>query len=138
MNRRLPDDWGLWPESTVALDNLNAPLPDFAVIRGANPLDFAALDRYPDPRDIGLLIEIGVSSVRQDLTTRMEQYARALIPAYWVLDVPGRQIVTHTEPRIVEGRGVYARVETYSPGQSLPLILDGREVATIPFNELLR
>jgi Uma2 family endonuclease len=135
---RLPAGWGLWPESTIVLDATNAPLPDFAVIRGANPLDFAQANRYPDPGEIGLLIEIGVTSLRDDLTTRMEQYARAAIPAYWVLDVLGRRILVHTEPRVVTGRGEYARVETYRQGQSLPLVLDGREVAVIPFDELLR
>ena len=30
---RLPAGWSLWPESTIALDPTNAPLPDFA--RGA-------------------------------------------------------------------------------------------------------
>jgi hypothetical protein len=61
-----------------------------------------------------------------------------LIPAYWVVDVSGRRILVHTEPRVVDGKGEYARVETYRPGQSLPLVLDGQEVALIPFDELLR
>jgi len=79
-----------------------------------------------------------VTSLRDDLTTSLEQYARALIPAYWVIDVPGRRILVHTEPRVVAGQGEYARVATYRPGQSLPLVLDGQEVARIPFDELLR
>jgi Uma2 family endonuclease len=95
---RLPSGWALWPESTIVLDDHNAPLPDFAVIRGASPLDFAKLDRYPDPRDIGLLIEISITSLRTDLTTTLEQYARALIPMYWVIDVRGRRILIHSEP----------------------------------------
>jgi Uma2 family endonuclease len=138
VNRRLPDGWSLWPESTIVLDPTNAPLPDFALVRAANPLDFAAPDRYPGPGDIGLLIEVAVTSLHDDLTTALEQYARALIPAYWVVDVLGRRILVHTEPRVVDGRGEYARVETYRPGQSLPLVLDGQEVARIPFDELLR
>ncbi len=135
---RLPDDWSLWPESTVVLDPSSAPLPDFAVIRSGDLVGRAAPDRYPESRDVGLLIEIAVTSLRDDLTTAWEEYARALIPAYWVVDVVGRRILVHTEPRIVEGRGEYARVETYRPGQLLPLVLDGREVARIPFDELLR
>src|SRR4051794_21318924 len=138
VNRRLPDGWSLWPESTIVLDPTNAPLPDFALIRGANPLDFALPDRYPGPGDIGLLIEVAVISLHDDLTTALEQYARALIPVYWVVDVPGRRILVHTEPRVVDGRGEYARIETYRPGQSLPLVLDGQEVARIPFDELVR
>ena len=138
VDRRLPDGWSLWPESTIALDPTNAPLPDFAVVRSANPLDFAAPDRYPGPGDIGLLIEVAVTSLRDDLTAGLEQYARALIPVYWVIDVLGRRILVHTEPRVVDGRGEYTRVATYLPGQSLPLVLDGQEVARIPFDELLR
>src|SRR5262249_40138584 len=97
VNRRLPDGWCLWPESTVVLDPTNAPLPAFAVVRGANPLDFAAPERSPGPGDIGLLIEVAVTSRRDDLTTTLEPYARALIPAYWVVDVPGRRIRVQTE-----------------------------------------
>lgn len=136
LNRRLPEDWCVWPESTVVLDPRTAPLPDFSVIRGANPLEFG--DRYPDPRDIGLLVEIAVSSLRKDLGPALEKYARAGIPAYWVMDVPGRRILTFSEPRIEDGGGIYSRAETYQAGQSLPLILDGQEVAMIPFDELLR
>jgi Uma2 family endonuclease len=135
---RLPAGWALWPECTVALDPTNAPLPDFAVIRGANPLDFAAANRYPGPGDVGLLIEVAVSSLQADLTTALERYARAGIPTYWVVDVLGRRILVHTEPRIVDGKGEYAHVDTYRPGQSLPLVLDGHEVARVPFDELLR
>jgi Uma2 family endonuclease len=138
VQRRLPDGWSLWPESTIVLDPHNAPLPDFALVRTENPLDFAAPDRYPGPADVGLLIEVAVTRLRDDLTTALEQYARASIPVYWVVDVTGRRILVHTEPRVVDGRGEYARVETYRPGQSLPLVLDGQEVACIPLDELLR
>ena len=136
--KRLPDGWSLWPESAIALNSTNAPLPDFAVIRGANPLDFASPERYPGPGDVGLLIEVAVTSSRDDLTTALELYARALIPVYWVVDVPGRRILVYSEPRIVEGRGEYARLETHRTGESLPLMLDGKEAARVPFDEILR
>jgi hypothetical protein len=61
-----------------------------------------------------------------------------LILVYWVVDVLARRILVHTEPRFVDGCGEYALVETYRPGQSLPLVLDGQGVAPIPFGELLR
>jgi Uma2 family endonuclease len=138
VGRRLPDGWSLWPESTIVLGPTSAPLPDFALVRAANPLDFAAPERYPGPADVGLLIEVAVTSLHDDLTTVLELYARALIPVYWVVDVPGRRILVHTEPCVVDGRGEYARVEIYRTGQSLPLVLDGQEVARIPFDELLR
>lgn len=138
VTRRLPDTWSLWPESTIVLDATHAPLPDFAVIRSGDLLGRAAPDRYPGPGDVGLLIEIAVTSLRADLTTALEQYARAGIPAYWVVDVTGRRILAHSEPRVNEGRGEYARVEIFRAGEVLPLVLDGQEAARIPFDELLR
>ena len=136
--RRLPPGWGLWPESTIVLDPTNAPLPDFAVIRGANPLDFATADRYPGPGDVGL-----ADRGRRHQSSRGPDHGtgavrEGLIPVYWVVDVPGRRILVHSEPRVVEGRGEYARVETYRAGQSLPLVLDGQEVGRNSFDELLR
>jgi Uma2 family endonuclease len=135
---RLPAGWSLWPESTIVLDQDSAPLPDFAVIRSGDLLGRAAPERYPGPADVGLLIEIAVTSLREDLTSALERYARAGIPAYWVVDVPGRRVLAHGEPRVVEGRGAYARVEIVRAGETLPLVLDGREAARIPFDELLR
>jgi Uma2 family endonuclease len=137
--RRLPDGWGLWPESTIALDRTNGPLPDFAVVRGASPLDYLEGEpRYPAPGDIGLLIEVAVTSLREDLTTQLEKYARAGIPVYWVIDVPHRRVLVHTEPRVEDGSGRYAVVETYAPGQEIPLVLDGRDITRIPVAEVIR
>jgi Uma2 family endonuclease len=136
--RRLPEQWKIWPESTIVLDDRNAPLPDFSVIRSGELFGRANPERYPEPRDIGILIEVAVTSLRKDLTTGLEHYARTGIPAYWVVDVLGRRLLTHSEPRSEQGRGLYARVETYQSGQSIPLILDGQTLASIPFDEILR
>ena len=50
----------------------------------------------------------------------------------------GGRIIIHSEPWVVEGRGAYAQVETFGQGQAIPLVLDGREVAQITWEELLR
>lgn len=73
--RRLPGGWSLWPESTIVLDPTNAPLPDFAVVRSGDLLGRVAPARYPGPGDVGLLIEVAVTSLHDDLTTALEQRA---------------------------------------------------------------
>jgi hypothetical protein len=73
VDRRLPEEWSLWAESTIALDPTNAPLPDFALIRSGDLLGRAAPKRYPGLGDVGLLIEDAVSNLRDDLTTALEQ-----------------------------------------------------------------
>ena len=70
---------------------------------------------------------------------RLKDAAVELVVLFFVLlDVLGRRILVHEEPRVVDGRGEYARVVTYRPGQLLPLVLDGLEVAAVPFDALLR
>jgi Uma2 family endonuclease len=136
--RRLPEGWSLWAESTIKLDERNAPLPDFSVIRPGDLVGRVDCERYPDPRDAAILIEVAVSSLRKDLTVALEKYARAGVPAYWVIDVLGRRILAHSEPRMEDGRGIYGKAETYQAGQTIPLVLDGQPVAQIPFDEILR
>lgn len=134
--RRLPEDWAVWPESTVALDRLNGPLPDLVVVRGGDPLKFVREDRYPEPRDIGLLIEIAWTSLAKDLEYR-ERYARAMIPVYWIVDLQGRRLLAFSGPRVVDGRGEYEREAVHAAGEEIPLVLDGVEVARIPAAEIL-
>lgn len=136
--RCLPEGWSLWPESTILLDPANAPLPDFALIRTGDLMGRVQPERYPGPGDVGLLIEIAVTSLRDDLTTGLDLYARAGISAYWVIDVLGRRILAHGEPRVSTGRAEYTRLTIYRSGDTIPLVLDGAEVARIAFDDLLR
>ncbi len=134
---RLPENWSFWPESTIVLGPTDAPLPDFAVIRSGDLLRMNP-DRYPDSRDLGLLIEVAVTSLSDDLSTALELYARALVPVYWMVDVKGCRILVHSEPFVKDGRGYYGRVETYGLGQDVPLVLDGKEIARVPVDQILR
>lgn len=135
--RRLPRGWFLVPEGEFRLDDLNVKLPDFAVVRGEFPLTFLASDQNLDTGVMGLAIEISATSLAQDLGKNLERYACASIPAYWVADVPGRRLLSHTGPRVVEGRGSYEKVEIVVPGGTLALVLDGQEVARFAYEELM-
>ncbi|MEO6809231.1 MAG: Uma2 family endonuclease [Isosphaeraceae bacterium] len=137
LNRRLPSGRLLWPENPIRLNERSAPMPDIAVVRG-EPYDYLRASRHPGAADIGMLIEISVTSLPKDLGEKREQYAQAFVPVYWVADVLGRRILVHTEPGIEDGRGRYGRVEPFGPGQSIPLVLDGRELDRIPYEEFLR
>lgn len=133
---RLPAEWLIWPENPIQLDPKHAPLPDIAVIRG--PLErYLQEYRHPEAADVGLLVEIAVSSLPKDLGARAEKFARALVPAYWVADVFNRRITEHRDPRVSEGIGTYAVVRTYGPDEGIPLVFEGQEVARIPVGSLL-
>ena len=137
--RILPAKYCLSFENPVRLDERHTPLPDMVVLRG-EPRDYWRLKRYPDHREVALVVEIAVTSLGKDLGPRLSRYAISLPTAsYIVVDVLNRRILVHKEPRIdpETGRGEYGSVESVGTGQTVRLSLDGIDLEPIPFEELL-
>ena len=86
----------------------------------------------PFGRDVGLIVEVAVTSLPRDLGRRAEVFARALIPSYWVADPLGRKLVEHRGPRVVDGVGSYEHVRALGRDDEVALVLDGVEVGLIP------
>ena len=138
ISRRLPPGCFLAAENPVKLDSLHLPLPDLIVARG-QPLALHH-NRFPDGRDVVLVIEVAVTSLKADLGPRLSRYALALPGAiYLVADVPRRRVLIHSEPRRNEttGRGEYGQCAEVGPGGSLVLKIDGVEIGPIPFEEVM-
>ena len=94
------------------------PEPDLIVV-SREITDFT---ENPKPRDLLLVIEIADSSLYVDLTTKAGLYARAGIVDYWVLDIAGRRMIVHRDPR----RGQYTSIVTYGPDDRVaPLAAPG-------------
>ncbi len=53
----------------------------------------------PAAADIHLLVEISDSTLDYDLSVKATLYARAGIAEYWVLDVNGRRLISHRDPK---------------------------------------
>lgn len=88
-------------QSTIVFEELDSvPQPDLLI------LDRRARGRHPTTGHIA--IEVSVSSLRIDTRLKAGIYAEAGIPEYWVVDVPGRRVLRHTDPR-PQG---YERIET--------------------------
>ena len=130
--RFLPPGWCLSPENPVALGPKETPLPDFAVLRGRGN-DYRS--RRPVPANVGVLVELSMSSLRPDTGVRLTGYARANIPVYWVLNLIENVILVFERPVPTEGR--YESMRTYAVGQAVPLRLGGILVAEIPALDLL-
>lgn len=74
----------------------NEPEPDLVVLSS----DISAFShKRPGPGDLLLLIEVAESTLGFDLKTKAGLYARAGIVEYWVLDLTGRQMIVHRDPR---------------------------------------
>jgi Uma2 family endonuclease len=82
-------------QATMAIDDFNMPEPDVFVLSE----DFLLDDTYADAREVILVAEVSDSTLRDDLQVKASIYARAGIPEYWVIDIRGRQVFVHSEPR---------------------------------------
>jgi Uma2 family endonuclease len=102
----------------------SVPMPDLVVVdprrRGS-----------PRPTGAHVAIEVSVSSRRIDLGLKAGLYAEAGVPEYWVVDVPNRRVVVHSEPSgdryrtVVELRPGDELVSARLPAISVSELLDG-------------
>jgi Uma2 family endonuclease len=90
----------------------NEPVPDAIVLKREY---FHFPSAKPRPEDLRLVAEVADSSLTFDLTTKASLYARAGIAEYWILDVSGRRLLVHREPK----SGGYGSIVVYSEHESV-------------------
>jgi Uma2 family endonuclease len=79
--------------SALTLTDLRSePEPDLYVVPADAPQPY-------HPGTAALVIEVSVSSLRRDLATKPKLYAGAGVTEYWVVDLDGRRVVCHRQPR---------------------------------------
>jgi Uma2 family endonuclease len=131
--QRLPQGWDVRIQCAVTLPE-SEPEPDIAVVRG-DARTYAT--RHPGPADIGTLIEVSDATLSADRIDKGRIYARANIVCYWIVNLVNRQIEVYTQPSGPVAAPAYAHQSTYRPGDSVPLILDGVTVPSIPVDDIL-
>jgi Uma2 family endonuclease len=98
-------------EVAQADQEFNYPQPDAAVVRRPDYEYTTA----PQGVDLHLAVEVADTTLRGDLKTKADLYARAGVPEYWVFDVPHRSLIVHRDP--TEGR--YRDVKRYAETESV-------------------
>jgi Uma2 family endonuclease len=83
--------------------------------------------------DCVLVVEVADSSLPNDRGRKQLIYARARIPIYWIINLIDRQVEVYTTP-LPDG---YQSRQDYTPGQDVPVVINGNEVGRIPVTELL-
>ena len=110
------------------------PEPDAVIARG----DLRTYDpQHPKAAEVILAVEVSDSSLRSDREYKSGVYAAAAIPMYWIVNLPGAIIEVYTQPSGPGDDPKYGHRQNYSAGESVPLILDGQLIASIPVAELL-
>jgi Uma2 family endonuclease len=70
-------------------------------------------DKYVEPSDTLLLIEISDSTLEDDQTTKLERYARNGIKDYWIVNLPNQKLEVYRNPE----NGKYKTALEFKVGQ---------------------
>jgi Uma2 family endonuclease len=125
--------WCIRSEKPISLDD-SEPEPDVAIARGSIR-DY--IGRHPSSMQLGLVIEVSDTTLDQDRGVKQRVYARAGIPFYWIINLAQRQIEVYAHPSGLTDHPAYANRHVHGPDAEVPIILDGRHVASIVAADLL-
>jgi Uma2 family endonuclease len=130
---RIPRGWFCRAQSAITTVD-SEPEPDVALVRGSTR-DY--LTRHPSPADMALVVEVADSSLSRDRSYKASIYASAAVPVYWIINLIDHQVEVYTDPTGPDAWPVYRVRQDYHVGDSVPFIVDGRDLGPIPVQELL-
>lgn len=113
----------LWIQSTVKLSDTFLPEPDICILKSS----FRTEQRYPEARDIQLLIEVSGTSLGRDRDVKLPLYAESGVREVWIVDLEAEVIEAYRTPNA--GRRQYEEKRLYTPGEeAAPSALPGLAV----------
>jgi Uma2 family endonuclease len=130
--KRLPAEWVLRVQSAITLSD-SEPEPDLAVAVGPAR---RYVRTHPRPRDLALLVEVADTILDEDRGVKQRLYARNRVHCYWIVNLNDLVVEVYTGPRGGRSPG-YRERHDYGPDDSVPLTIDGQELAPIPVRDML-
>jgi Uma2 family endonuclease len=133
LEKLLPPSWDV--DSQEPITTLESePEPDVSVVRAGVRNN---KKRHPKPKEVGLVVEVSEGTLARDRGMKKRIYARARIPVYWIINLVDHQIEVYTAPTGPAKRPDYRHTQIYQPDDSIPLVLEGKEIAKIDVNAIL-
>ncbi len=129
----VPEGWYVDSQEPITTAD-SEPEPDVVVIRGTE-LDYLA--RHPQPQDVGLVVEVGDTTLVQDRTLKKRLYAAAAIPVYWLINLPDNQVEVYSQPFVGVLGADYGQRQTFGLNDQLPVVIAEVEIGKIAVSELL-
>jgi Uma2 family endonuclease len=130
--KRLPTEWVLRVQSAITLSD-SEPEPDLAVAAGPAR---RYVRTHPRPRDLALLVEVVDTTLDEDRGAKRRTYARHRVPCYWIVNLNDLIVEVYTAPRGGRSPG-YREHRDYGLDDSVPLVIDGQELAPVPVRDML-
>jgi Uma2 family endonuclease len=126
----LPAGWHIRNDRPLRIPSFaSVPEPDIVVVRGTWR-DYVR--RHPEPADTALVLEVSDSSLYED-RGMADIYAAAGVAAYWIVNLVDRQVELHTDPSPTG----YRSRQLVTPGQDVPVVVDGIERGRIAVSDIL-
>ena len=132
LRQTAPEGWCGFVSASLRLAT-SMPDPDVVVLRGEIR---SYGERWPEGKDIGLVVEVADESLFCDQGLKKSIYAQAVIPCYWLVNLVDRRIEEYTEPVAGEDAD-YRQRRNYSGDDEIVLVLDGQQIANVPVGDLL-
>ncbi len=130
IRRLLPAGWHVDKEAPVRIPTRKSePEPDVSMIRG-QIRDYK--DHHPGPADVALVVEVTRTSLSKDRKLA-RVYAAAVIPVYWIVNIPKRRLVVYANPI----GGQYPAPTILGETDSVDLVIASQVVGTIAVADLL-
>lgn len=126
----LPDGWYVDAQEPITLAD-SEPEPDVVVVKGDTR---QYLDRHPGPGDIALVVEVSDTTLQRDREAKKRAYARAGIPAYWIVNLVESVVEVYSQPE--SERADYLKQQTYSIEDSILVMIDNMAVGEIKIASL--
>jgi Uma2 family endonuclease len=128
-----PAGWCVYQEQPLVLDE-STPEPDGMVVRGRRE-DYKEI--LPRAADTALVVEVADSTLQRDREEKKRIYARAGIPAYWIINLVGLRIEVYSDPTGPDALPDYRTRRDYGPDDEVPFVIEGREVGRLAVRDLL-
>lgn len=93
LRKVVPADHHVRNQQAFDIGTANDPGPDLAVVPGSIR-DYVA----KTPTAAALIVQVSVTSISTDMTTKAELYASAGVPEYWIVDVEARRLFVFRSP----------------------------------------
>ena len=129
----LPSGWHIISQEPITTDD-SEPEPDIGVVRGKRR-DY--VDRHPGPKDVGSIVEVADTTLARDRGVKKTIYARARVPIYWILNLVDRCVEVYADPTGPAKKPDYRNTEIFGTKDSVPLVLDGKEIGRLKVKLLL-
>jgi Uma2 family endonuclease len=84
-----------------------------------------------------LVVEVADATLSQDRASKKRLYASARIPVYWIVNLLENQIEVYTDPSGPADEPDYRQRQDYGPADTLPVVIEGRELGRVAVRELL-